>query len=152
MTNVQTIQSELIAKYEAIVLPNSLGIPTGYKHEPEGGFSSSDLPAIVVTRGIQTSSTPLATNSNLVAREYIVDLFTYIVDDEDPVNATNRNNTSDCIESVLGSFPIHGLSAALASSITADTADVELYARDTVENDYLGVRFRHNIDYFQTMT
>ena len=152
MTNVQTIQEELIAVYETIVLPNSLGLPTGFKHEPEGGFDSADLPAVVVTRGIQVSSTTLGTDSSQVVREYIVDLLTYSVDDEDPVNATNRNNTSDCIESVIESFSIHGLSSTLSNLISADTADVVLYQRDTAENNIMGVRFRHEINYFQIMT
>lgn len=150
MTDIQTIQEELIVKYEAINLP-VLGAPTGYKHEPEGGFNSADLPAVVVTRGIQTNSSPLASDCNLVTREYITDLYGYVFNDSDPVNATSRNNTADCIESVLAAFQIHGIdtSGVISHRITADTGDVELYARDDTTH-YIGVRFRHEIVYWQT--
>ena len=152
MTNIQDIQDEIIAVYETITVPNSLGLPTGHKHEPLGGFASTDLPVVVVTRGIQTSSIPLSSDSSQVAREFIVDLFTYIVDDDDPINETNRDNTSDCIESVLASFPIHGIKSVQTNLITAVFGDVELYPRDTAEHDYIGIRFRHAVEYFQIMT
>lgn len=150
MTDIQTIQEEIIALYEAISLP-VLGTPTGYKHEPDGGFNSADLPAVVVTRGIQQSSEPLSSDSTIVTREFITDVYTYTTEDNDDVKATERNNTADCIPSVLGAFGIHDLNTTgvLSHRITADTGDVELYARDTTQN-YVGVRFRHEVVYHQS--
>lgn len=150
MSDIQTIQEELIAIYEAISLP-VLGAPTGYKHEPENGFNTADLPAVVVNRGIQLSSTPIASNRKVITREYITDLYCYTFNDSDPVNATSRNNTADCIPSVLGAFVrLHALdtSGVFAHQINADTGDVELYARDNQIN-YIGVRFRHEVTYYE---
>lgn len=150
MTKLQTIQAELITAYEAISLPNSLGTPTGYKHEPEGGFDSDDLPAVVVTRGVLINRETLSSDRDLVTREYITDLYCYVLDASDPVNATNRDNTSDTVEAVETAFGVHNLTTrgVLYHSIDADTGDTELFARDDTTN-YIGVRFRHRITYIQ---
>lgn len=150
MTKIQTIQAELITKYAAITLPHSLGTPTGYKHEPEGGFDSADLPAVIVNRGILIEKVPISSDRERHVREYITDLYTYIFDDSDPVNATSRNNTADCIDAIETAFTLHGLNTTgvMRHEINADTGDVELYARDDTTN-YVGVRFRHRVTYIQ---
>lgn len=149
MTDIQTIQEEIMAVYAAISLP-VLGVPSTQKQEPDGGFDSGDLPAVVVTRGILTSSEDLAVDRKRQTREYIVDLFCYVFDDDDPVNATSRNNTADCINSVHAAFDLHGLdtSGVISHRLTADTDDVQLMSRDNTTN-YIGVRFRHEVVYWQ---
>ncbi len=152
MTDIQAIQEEIIAGYALISFPSALGTPTGYKHEPDGGFNSADLPAVIVTRGIQLSSEPLSSDANLVTREYITDVYTYTTEDTDDVKATERDNTADCIPSVLSAFGIYDLNTTgvLSHRVTADTGDVELYARDNTQN-YIGVRFRHEVVYRQSI-
>ena len=151
MSSLQTIQSAIITAYQAITLPNSLGAPTGYKHEPKGGFGASQLPAVVVTRSMQTTAQSLSSEDRLVTRLFIVDLYTYPLVESDPVNATSRNNTADCIQTIETAFiNIHGLNAlgVLAHQITSDTSDVPLISRDNTRR-YLGVRFRHEVTYWQ---
>lgn len=151
MSSIQAIQAELIAVYEAITLPHTLGAPTGYKHEPKGGFGESQLPAVIVTRSIQLNTQALSSEDRLVSRQFIVDLYAYPLADNDPVNATAKNNTSDCISSVLNAFKnIHGLntSGVLSHEITSDTSDVPLYSRDNTRK-YIGARFRHEVTYWQ---
>ena len=108
MADIQTIQEEIITAFEAISLP-VLGAPTGYKHEPENGFNTSDLPAVVVNRGIMISSLALSDQRNFITREYITDLFCYRIVNDDHVLATERNNTSDCIPVYIGCIPTHRL-------------------------------------------
>lgn len=149
MSDIQNIQSEIMTAYAAISLP-VVGAPTAYKHEPIGGFDSGDLPAIVVNRGILVGKTPLSSDREQIIREYIADLYTYIYDDGDPVNATSRNNTADCIDAIEAAFRNYALTTTgvLFHEINADTGDVELYARDDVTN-YVGVRFRHQVTYIK---
>ena len=120
-------------------MPNSLGVPTGFKHEPDGGFGSDNLPAVVVTRGILVAKVPLSSDRDLITREYITDLFCYVYQDSDPVNTTSRDNTSDCIDSVLTAFGIHDLTTTgvLYHNLNADTGDTELFQRDGTTN-YIG--------------
>jgi hypothetical protein len=150
MTIVKDIQDELIAVYEGITLPNGLGIPSGFRHEPIGSFGSDDLPSVVVNRGILITRIPLSADRNQVVREYITDLYTYTYEDSDPVNATNRDNTSDTIGAIENTFAIYQLATTgvIFHDFSADTGDVELFARDE-DTNYLGVRFRHQITYIQ---
>jgi hypothetical protein len=147
----QTIQEAIMAVYATITLPHSLGTPSTQKHEPKDGFDSDALPAVVVTRGIQTSNTPLSSTDKLIVREYIVDLNCYETQASDPVNETARNNTADCVDVVLQAFSLYGLDASgvMTHEITADTNDTEVYARDDTDN-YIGVRFRHEVAYWLT--
>lgn len=150
MTKIQAIQAELISAYEAISLPNSLGTPTGYKHEPTGRFTSDELPAVVVTRGVLLNTTPLSSDRSREVREYITDLFCYVMNDADPNNATSRNNTSDCISVISSAFKLYELDTVgvIEHQITADTSDTEIFDRDDTTN-YVGVRFRHQVTYIQ---
>lgn len=149
MSDIQDIQAEIIAAYEALSLP-TVGAPTGYKHEPEGSFNSTDLPAVVVTRGVLIAKTALSSDRDSIVREFIADVYTYVYEDSDPVNATNRNTTADCIDTIEAAFPLYGLTTTgvMAHQVTADTGDVELFARDNNLN-YLGVRFRHQVTYIK---
>lgn len=151
MSTFQDIQAEIITGYEAITLPNGIGAPTGYKHEPKGGFGASDLPAVVVTRSVMLGREPLSTNRNIVRREYIVDLYCYTTDETDRVKTSDRNNTADCIDTIQDYFTPGGLTTTgvIYHNISADTGDVELFARDNTQH-YVGVRFRHEVTYIQT--
>jgi len=150
MSDIQNIQAELIAAYEALTFPNSLGSPTGYKHEPLNGLDSGDLPAVVVNRGVLISKRPISSDRDSITREYITDVYCYLKDESEPVNATQRNNTSDCIDVIEGAFAIYALTTrgVLFHVMSADTGDVELYARDDTK-DYIGVRFRHQVTYIK---
>lgn len=150
MTTIQDIQAELIAAYEALTFPHSLGSPTGYKHEPVGGFGSDDLPAVVVNRGVLLTKTPISSDRDRITREYITDVYCYVKLDSDPVSDTYRNNTSDCIDAIEDAFGVYDLTTTgvLFHVISADTGDVELYARDNAR-DYIGVRFRHQVTYIK---
>ena len=95
-------------------------------------------------------SRSLSSDRDLITREYITDLFCYVYQDSDPVNTTSRDNTSDCIDSVLTAFGIHDLTTTgvLYHNLNADTGDTELFQRDGTTN-YIGVRFRHHVTYIQ---
>lgn len=149
MADIQAIQEEIITAFQAISLP-VLGAPTGNKHEPKNGFNSADLPAVVVNRGIMISSVPLANNRKFITREYITDLFCYRIENDDHVLATERNNTADCIPTILGTFRLYGLDTlgVMSHAITADTGDVYVFSRDDTDN-FIGVRFRHTVTYIQ---
>ena len=150
MTTTQTIQAEIMAAYVAITFPGGLGTPTAYKHEPLNGFASADLPAVIVNRGVLISKTPLSSDRDLIVREYIADVYTYVADDSDPVESTERNNTSDVLDAIHAAFGIYDLRTrgVMFHSMSADTGDVELYARDNT-TDYIGVRLRHQVTYLQ---
>lgn len=150
MTSMQAIQAEIIATYAAISLPNGLGTPTGYKHEPKGGFSESDLPTVIVTRGVKITQVPLASDHWQVTREWIAELYLYAIADGDEVQDTERDNSGDCIDAVTEAFSPHGLktSGVMFHNITADTDGTVLMLRDT-ELQIIGVAFRHEVTYYQ---
>jgi hypothetical protein len=155
MTDIKTIQNGILARYQAITLPNSLGLPTVERHE-KAEIGETDLPYIVVERSIMTNRSQLATKRWQVIREYIVDLYCYEVTENKEPFTTERDNAIDCVDTIQKAFDQYGGDLAgtknvLLHAITADTGDTELYTRGNNRN-FIGVRIRHQITYIQKET
>lgn len=150
MTTIQAIQDELIAAYQAITLPNGLGAPTGHKHEPNGGFTASDLPAVIVTRGVKLTQEPISSGRWRITREWLAEMYLYVIANGDDVQGTERDNSGDCIDAVIEAFSPYDLTTTgvMFHNITADTDGTVLMLRGT-NVQIIGVALRHEVTYIQ---
>lgn len=146
---IALIKAALIAKYQAITLPGSLGAPTAIGRELDGIPPS--LPYVEIFANPTQSITQVQSEGSYeVTRLFIVRLTVAAVPDDTPsIEDADYIKAENCAETVEDYFFFTddrlGVAFVTRHVIVADTAGAMLYTR--ANRNYVGIAFDHAITY-----